>query len=131
MIKIFESKPLSIIVKKNKKYILDSSAKLISFDKKNIINNDLPMVFGENAEKNFLNFYNLLKDNDFPKDKIKNYFYFQVDRWDLQLKNNKIIKFPSSKIKDSIKLSIKLLNRQDFINYNVIDLRIHGKIVAE
>ena len=64
------------------------------------------MVFGENAEKNFLNFYNLLKDNDFPKDKIKNYFYFQVDRWDLQLKNNKIIKFPSSKIKDSIKLSI-------------------------
>ena len=32
---------------------------------------------------------------------------------------------------EAIQQSIKLLNRKDFENYNIIDLRIEGKIVVE
>ena len=40
------------------------------------------------------NFFNQLKKNNFPNKQIKNFYYFQIGRWDLQLLNNKIIKFP-------------------------------------
>ena len=52
-------------------------------------------------------------------------------RWDLQLVNNKIIKFPHNNTDDAIIKSVELLNRKDFKNYNIIDLRIRGKIVVE
>ena len=61
----------------------------------------------------------------------KNFYYFQIGRWDLQLVNNKIIKFPDSNIDDAIKKSIKLLKREDFKNYNIIDLRVDGRIIVE
>ena len=130
IIKVYESKPIAILYKKNTKYIIDSLSNLISYDKK-IISKDLPSVFGESSNLDFVNFYNLLKNNDFPNEKIKNFYYFQVGRWDLELSNDLLIKFPSDKIKEAIKQSIELLNRDDFKNYNVIDLRMHGNIVVE
>ena len=69
--------------------------------------------------------------NNFPKNRVKNYYYFQIGRWDLQLLNGLIIKFPPIKITEAIQQSVELLNRQDFENYNIIDLRIEGKIVVE
>ena len=89
------------------------------------------MIFGDGAEHEFLHFYNQLKNNNFPIEKIKSYYYHKIGRWDLELLDNKIIKFPHKKISKNIKKSIELLNRKDFVNYNTIDLRIHGKIVVE
>ena len=63
--------------------------------------------------------------------KIKNFYFFQIGRWDLELKNDKIIKFPNENVEDAIIKSIELLNRQDFENYNIIDLRVEGKIIVE
>ena len=63
--------------------------------------------------------------------KIKSFYYFQIGRWDLQLVNNKIIKFPYETTNDIIKKSVELLNRKDFENYNIIDLRVDGKIIVE
>ena len=93
--------------------------------------NQLPGVFGNEAENNFVYFFNQLENNSFPIDKIKNFYYFQIGRWDLQLLNNKIIKFPYNNNEDAIKKSIKLLNRKDFKKYNIIDLRVDGKIIVE
>ena len=92
---------------------------------------DFPNVFGEGAEQDFINFYNQLENNNFPKHRVKNFYYFKIGRWDLQLLNDQIIKFPASKITGAIQQSVELLARKDFENYNVIDLRIHGKIVVE
>ena len=72
-----------------------------------------------------------LKNNDFAIDRIKNYYYFKINRWDLELANGKIIKFPPNITSQIIKQSSELLNHSDFKNYGVIDLRIHGKIVVE
>jgi len=130
IIKIFETKPIAIIVKNKKKFLLDSSSKLISFEEKSDIN-QLPNIFGDGAEKYFLNFFNKLKNNQFPNNKIKNFYYFKIGRWDLQLLDNKIIKLPFNNVDDAIKQTTKLLKREDFKNYNIIDLRVDGKIIVE
>ena len=104
---------------------MDNSSNLISF-KNNF--EKLPNIFGEGAEEHFMFFFEQLKSNNFPNEKIKNFYYFQIGRWDLQLINGKIIKYPSNNTEVAIKKSIKLLKRKDFENYNIIDLRIEGKI---
>ena len=91
----------------------------------------MPSVFGKGAENNFIYFFNQLKKNNFPNKQIKNFYYFQIGRWDLQLVNNKIIKFPDNNIDYAINKSIELLAREDFKNYNIIDLRVDGKIIVE
>jgi len=130
IVKIFETRPVAILFKDKVKYLLDSSSNLISLEiNKNF--NQLPSVFGKGAENNFIYFFNQLENNNFPNKEIKNFYYFQIGRWDLQLVNNKIIKFPENNIDGAIKKSIELLEREDFKNYNIIDLRVDGKIIVE
>ena len=130
IINVYETKPVAIFFKENNKYLLDNSSNLIPFNE-SLFSDNLPNIFGEGAEKNFINFFNQLGNNNFPKQRVKNFYYFKIGRWDLELSNNQIIKFPASKIVEAIQQSVELLNRKDFENYNVIDLRIHGKIVVE
>jgi len=130
IIKVYETNPVAILFKENSKYLLDSSSNLIPFNE-NMLYDDLPSIFGEKAEQDFINFFDQLVNNNFPKQRVKNFYYFQIGRWDLELLNNQIIKFPASKIPEAIQQSVKLLARKDFGNYNIIDLRIHGKIVVE
>ena len=127
---IHETKPLAIIFKNEKKYVIDSSSNLISYDE-DIFEKNLPNILGKGAEKDFLTFFDQLNNNNFPSNKIENYYYFQINRWDIKLRDDKLIKFPADKRKEAIQQSVELLNRKDFKNYKVIDLRIHGKIVVE
>ncbi len=130
VIKIYETKPVGILFKNNTKYIIDTLSNLVTFND-NLVNNNFPNIFGKDAEKDFINFFEQLKNNKFPRKQVENYYYFQADRWDVKLTNNQIIKFPSKKRKEAIQQSVQLLNHKDFKNYKVIDLRIHGKIVVE
>ena len=130
IIKVFETKPVAFLFKNQVKYVIDSSSNLIAFNKDMKFNN-LPGIFGEKAEENFISFFNQLKKNNFPNKKIKNFYYFQIGRWDLQLMNNKVIKFPHNNIEDAIIKSIELLDHKNFKSYNIIDLRIDGKIIVK
>ena len=130
VVKIFETKPVGIIFKDKKKYFIDSSSKLINFNN-DVKFSQLPSIFGENAEINFVYFLEKLKTNNFPTQEIKNFYYFQIGRWDLELLNNIIVKFPNNFNKHIIKKSIELLNREDFKKYNIIDLRVDGKVIVE
>ena len=130
IIKIVETKPVAILFKDKNKYVLDNSSNLISYAS-NINFNHLPSIFGNDAENHFVYFFNQLENNNFPSKKIKNFYYFQIGRWDLQLLNNKIIKLPHNNTDDAIKKSVELLKREDFKNYNIIDLRVDGKIIVE
>ena len=130
IIKVFETKPVAIIFKNKVKYLIDSSSNLVSFEN-NANFNALPIVFGEDAEKNFIFFFNQLRKNNFPNEQIKNFYYFQIGRWDIQFLNNKIIKFPHKNVDESIIKAIELLNREDFKKYKIIDLRVAGKIIVE
>ena len=130
VIKVNESKPIAIVFKNSKKYLLDDISNLHDFNQ-DLYQDTFPKIFGENADKNFVQFFNLLKNNGFPIDKIREYYYFQIGRWDIKLLNKKIIKFPSKKIVPAIERSVKLLNREDFKKYNLIDLRMNNEVVVE
>ena len=129
-LKIYEEKPIGIIIKNNQKFYICKSSKLIPYDK-NLKFNTLPGIFGEESEIYLVNFIKTLKKNKFPVEKVKNYYFFKVGRWDVELANDQIIKFPFKKVVESINKSNELLNREDFKKYKVIDLRISGKIITE
>ncbi len=131
VIKVFETKPLAILFQEEKKYLLDSSSNIVSIKKKSIDVDKLPKIFGSEAEKHFIFFLKQLEKNNFKKNEIKNYYYFQIGRWDIELINGKIIKFPFENIDKAINKSIELLKRKDFENFKIIDLRINDKIIVE
>ena len=130
IIKVYETKPVAILYKKDQKYLLDSSSNLIPFNTNDLLKK-LPSVFGEGAEKNFINFFKKLEKNNFATKRIKNFYYFQIGRWDIQLLNDQKIKLPSNKTTKAIQQIIELLDREDFKKYKVIDLRINDKIIVE
>ena len=130
IVEVFETKPVATLYKNKTKYLLDSLSNLILFkDNENF--NQLPSIFGEEAEKYFMYFFNQLENNNFPIESVKKFYFFQIGRWDLQLASGRLVKFPHRNIDYAIKKSIELLDRKDFENYNIIDLRIDGKIIVE
>lgn len=130
IVKVFETSPLAILLKNSEYYILDSGANLILINADSVTNYNYPHIFGKNSEKYFLNFLQLLKKNNFPIIDIKSYYYFQIGRWDLKLKDGLLIRLPNNMIKNAIEKSVELLNKDDFKNYEVIDLRINGRIIV-
>ncbi len=129
-IKIFETKPIGIVFKDKKQYLLDSSLNLIKVDEKDNFS-ELPNIVGSDSENNIVNFLNQLENNKFPIHKIKNFHYFKIGRWDVEFKDGRIIKFPYKVNDKVIEKTIKLFKRKDFENYKIIDLRIDGKIIVE
>lgn len=129
-IKIKEEKPVGIINDKKNKFFITSSDHLVKYRKNSEFEN-LPNVFGINAEKEFTKFHTLLNKNNFPIEKIKNYYFFKINRWDLHLIDDKVIKLPSENVVKAIKKSIIILQNSDFKKYLVIDLRIDDKIITQ
>ena len=121
---------VATLFKDKKKYFLTDNDNLIPF-KDYVIEQDLPNIYGKDAEYYFNDFQKLLKLNDFNLDIISSYYFFQINRWDLVTNNQKIIKFPSKDLNEAIKVANKLLNNKDFNKYSVIDLRINNKIITQ
>ncbi len=73
----------------------------------------------------------MLKLNNFNLNIISNYYFFQINRWDVVINNQKTIKFPSKRLTEAIRVVNKLLNNKNFNNYSVIDLMINNKIITQ
>ena len=130
IVKIFETKPVGILFKDKKQYLLDSSSNLIEIGKKMDFAG-LPSIIGDDAEKNIIDFLDHLEKNNFPTKNIKNFSYFKIGRWDLELSDSRLIKLPYNVNSSIIIKTIDLLSRKDFQKYKIIDLRIDGKIIVE
>ena len=131
-IKIELKEPIfvALIVKKQKKFFLTDNQKLILFNEK-FNEKLLPTIYGVNGEKFFKDFYNKLKRNNFNLEMIKNYYFFQINRWDLILNNGLLIKFPAKELDEAIILAKKLIKHPNFKNIEIIDLRIKGRIITQ
>jgi len=131
-IKIELKEPIfvALIVKKQKKFFLTDNQKLILFNEK-FNEKMLPTIYGINGEKFFKDFYNKLKRNNFNLEMIKNYYFFQINRWDLILNNGLLIKFPAKELDEAIILAKKLIKDSNFKNIEIIDLRIKGRIITQ
>jgi len=127
-IKIFEKKPLAIIQNKKKKFYLSQNIELIEYKELNNYNN-LPIIFGD--KDSFKLIYDNLKKIEFPFDTIKKFYLFEINRWDLETYENKIIKLPVNNYIKSLKNFMDLRKKNDFDKYKIYDFRIKNQLILK
>ena len=125
-IKIEKTEFLARTNNNGKIYFIGSNGKL----SKNIFSNvQLPFIFGKPKIKEFLYFKKIIDESKFSYNEIKNFYFFSSKRWDLELKNNIIIKLSSSYPKDSLKLAFEFLHNSDLTDIKIIDARVKNQII--
>ena len=125
-IRIEKTKFLAKINKKNKIFYLGSNGKLI----KNNIKYELPFIFGNPDINEFLRFKKIIDNSKINYKEIKNLYYFQSKRWDIELHDNLIIKLPKKNLDNSLNLAFDIL-KNDYLNKSrQIDLRIKNQIIT-
>ena len=129
-IELKESIFVALIIKEHKKFFLTDNQKLVLYNE-NFNEKLLPTIYGPGGERFFQNFYTKLKSNNFDLEMIKNYYFFQINRWDLILNNGLLIKFPTKELDEAIILAKKLIKDSNFKNIEIIDLRIKGRIITQ
>ena len=130
IVKLKEVVLVAKFIKDKKRYFLADNNNLIPYAD-HLTDQNLPNVYGKDAEYYFNDFQKLLKLNNFNLNIISSYYFFQINRWDVVTNNQKIIKFPSKGLTEAIRVVNKLLNNENFNNYSVIDLRINNKIITQ
>ena len=127
-IKIFEKKPIAILINKKKKFYLSEKIDLIKF--RNLQNyDDLPYVFGN--ENNFKIFYENLKEINFPLSIIKKYTFFESNRWDIETVDEKLIKLPTNNYSNSLENYLKMRKKNNFNKYKIFDYRVNNQIILK
>ncbi len=123
---IVEKTPIAILQKKREKFYISDKGSLINFkDIKKY--RELPVVFG-NGES-FFSLYKDLENIKFPLEKIKSFYFFESGRWDLIMKDDKIIKLPTINYLLGLKNFILLKNDKNFNNYKIFDYRIKDQLI--
>jgi len=131
LIIIFEEiVPIAIYEKNSDQFLISDSGKLVKIVSHDKYNN-LPQVHQMESVKEFIIFYSTLKETEFPTDLIRNFVFFRIGRWDLELFDGTIIKLPSLNVAKSLKKLNSLLKSQYLGNVNLIDLRIENQIITE
>jgi len=127
-IRIFEKKPIAILLNKKKKFYLSDKIELIEFE--NIKKyQDLPYVFGNRDDFKIL--YSDLKEINFPFDLINKYTLYESKRWDLETTDKVVIKLHSKNYLKNIKNYLDSRNKQNFKKYKIFDYRIDNQLILK
>lgn len=125
---ISEKIPIAIQILGNKKfYITLEGEKLIFLDSE--FYKDLPVIFGD--QKNFNSFYAEINQSNFTSSEVKAFYYFDVGRWDIVLKNDKIIKLPKNNYMKILKKIDIVLTDSNFSKFKIFDYRIEGQLILK
>ena len=111
-----------------KKYLVGSNGKFIN---KKEFSEDLPFIFGNFEINKFLKFKKIISQTNLDYNDIKNFYSFPSGRWDIEMFSGVIIKLPITRVKESLNLSIDLLNNKEFSNKKIIDIRQKNQIVID
>ncbi len=112
----------------NKKYIVGSNGKLID-DKYAGDKIELPNIFGKFPSKSFIKLVEKIEYTKFNYNEIRNFYFFPSQRWDIEMKNNLVIKLPKNNLEKALTRINKLINNQSFNNIKIIDLRIPDQLI--
>ena len=123
---IYEKEIIAIINNKKKTFYLVKNGEEIEFFKNTTLEK-LPNIFGK--QKNFLQIYSALTEIEFPISEIKSFYYFDIGRWDLILKNNRVIKLPVRNFTNSLKNYLELNKEINFEKYLIFDYRIKDQLI--
>ena len=125
-INIIKTKFLAKININGDVFIIGSNGKL----SENYLNTDkLPFIFGKSDINNFLEFKKIFDKSKFEYKQVKNLFFFPSKRWDIEFKNNKILKLPEKLTKEMLDDLFELMNDNNFKNIKIIDARIKNQII--
>ncbi len=127
-IRIFEKKPIAILLKNKKKYYLSEKIDLIEYKSFQNLQN-LPYVIGN--ENEFKNFYFNLKKIDFPFEIVNKFILYESKRWDIETVNKNTIKLPSKNYLESLESYLKLRNQIETKEYKVFDYRINNQLILK
>ena len=125
-VKIKKTKMLANIFKNGKNYFIGSNGKFISAEANK---DDIPFIFGDLNIQEFLIFKNLVDQSNLNYLDIKKIYYYKSKRWDIELKDNILIKLPKKNLKESLELSHKILVSQNSKNIKLIDMRVIGQVI--
>ncbi len=125
-IKIEKTNFLAKINIDGKTSLIGSNGKLsnIKFSDK-----ELPFIFGKPEISEVIEFTNIIEQSKFSLTEIKNLYFFPSRRWDLELKNNIILKLSKDHTGLSLEQSFDLLNDINFNDIEVVDARIKNQII--
>lgn len=124
-VKIEKTSFLAITKKNGLDFYIGSNGNLIKVNNKI----DLPYLFGDIEITEFLKFKEIIDASNFDYNEIKSLYYFKSKRWDIETKNNQIIKLPIEKLKLSLEILIKIYNNNELKDFKVIDFRQNKLII--
>lgn len=125
---IIEKDPIAIVEINNHKFFLGKKFDLIKFYEIPQFKK-LPTVYGDNESFKIL--LTDLKKMSFPIELIEKYFLFETKRWDLQLKDKKLIKLPPNNYKQSLKNFLGIKDNKNFSKYKVFDYRLNNQLILK
>ena len=120
-INIEKTQFLAKINKNGQIFFIGSNGKFIKNDS---LNNQLPFIFGNPTVKEFFKIREIIDKSKISYSEIKNLYFYPSKRWDLELKDNTIIKLPIDDIDRALNLAIEFLD-----DNKLIDARIENQII--
>ena len=125
-IKINKTKSLAKINQNGKILFIGSNGKLSEI---NSHKQELPFIFGKPKIQEFLDFKKIIDDSKFSYEEVKNFYFFPSKRWDLELKNNIVLKLPKKNSKNSLDYLFEFIADKNLKNNLIIDARIRNQII--
>ena len=125
-IKIKKTNFLAKINKNGKMFLIGSNGKLS--DTK-FSDEELPFIFGKPEIDEFIKFTKIIEKSNFSLSEIKSLYFFPSKRWDLELKNNIILKLSMDHARVSLDQAFEVLNDSNFNDIKVVDVRIKNQII--
>ena len=125
-IKINKTKSLAKINQNGKILFIGSNGKLseiVSHEQ------ELPFIFGKPKIQEFLEFKKIIDNSNFSYEEVKNFYYFPSKRWDVELKNNIILKLPKNNSKNSLDYLFEFIADKNIRNNLIIDARVKNQII--
>ena len=125
-IKIERTEFLAKINNNGKIFLIGTNGKLsdVKFSDK-----ELPFIFGKPRIDEFIKFTNIIDQSKLSFNQVKNLYFFPSKRWDLELKNNVILKLSKDHTKLSLDQAFEILNDNNFNDIKVVDARIKNQII--
>ena len=122
-LKIKKTNFLARINKNGQIFYIGSNGKFI---KNNFLNNQLPFIFGSPNVDEFFKIKKIIDESKISYTEIKNLYFFPSKRWDLELRDNTIIKLPHDNVYIALNLAMEFFDDNKFI-----DARIENQIILD
>ena len=125
-IKLEKTDLLAKINIKGETLVIGSNGKLLQ---NYLTDQSLPYIFGKPEILEFLKFKNDIDNSKVSYQKIKNIYFFNSRRWDIELHDNVLIKLSKINPTLSLNTAFTILNDKNFDNVKIIDLRVNNQII--